>query len=144
MGAVNLVVVVESVRVVIVHSSDGSLNEFHVASLVAVGAALGVKFLLFLYCFMFRKQSSQVAMLWEDHRNDLFINTFGTYPPRPTSSFLIISPGILMSAGGSKLRWCKRSPHSSHFRALTPHNVTRAGPHGGHHRTSHRHYLLHS
>ncbi|EJD55411.1 CDF-like metal transporter [Auricularia subglabra TFB-10046 SS5] len=89
MGAVNLVVVVESVRVVIVHDSGESLNDFHVASLVAVGAALGVKFLLFLYCFMFRKNSSQVAMLWEDHRNDLFINTFG----------------ILMSAGGSKLRW---------------------------------------
>jgi len=28
-------------------------------------------------------------MLWEDHRNDLWINTFG----------------ILMSAGGSKLKW---------------------------------------
>ena len=38
-----------------------------------------------------RKNSSQVEVLWEDHRNDLFINGFG----------------ILMSAGGSKLKWCK-------------------------------------
>jgi hypothetical protein len=30
-------------------------------------------------------------MLWEDHRNDLFINGFG----------------LLMSAGGSKLAWCE-------------------------------------
>jgi hypothetical protein len=29
-------------------------------------------------------------MLWEDHRNDLFINGFG----------------ILTSAGGAKLKWC--------------------------------------
>lgn len=38
----------------------------------------GVKFLLFLYCLPLRKQSSQVEVLWEDHRNDLFINGFGT------------------------------------------------------------------
>lgn len=38
---------------------------------------LGVKFLLFLYCLGYRGASSQVRMLWEDHRNDLFINGFG-------------------------------------------------------------------
>jgi divalent metal cation (Fe/Co/Zn/Cd) transporter len=48
-----------------------------------------VKFLLFLYCFSLRKKSSQVLVLWQDHRNDLFINGFG----------------ILMSTGGSKLAW---------------------------------------
>ncbi|KZW01991.1 CDF-like metal transporter [Exidia glandulosa HHB12029] len=88
MSAVNLIVVVESVRVVITHKSE-DLNEFHIPSIAAVGAALGVKFLLFLYCFPLRKKSSQVEVLWEDHRNDLYINGFG----------------ILMSAGGSKLRW---------------------------------------
>jgi len=56
---------------------------------MAVAAALGVKFCLFLYCYSLRTASSLVRVLWEDHRNDLFINTFG----------------ILMSAGGSKLRW---------------------------------------
>ncbi|KAM5535879.1 hypothetical protein V8D89_010497 [Ganoderma adspersum] len=88
MGSVNLVVIVESARSLITHG-DGETNEFHIPSLIAVAAALGVKFLLFLYCFGYRNTSSQVRMLWEDHRNDLFINGFG----------------LLMSAGGSKLRW---------------------------------------
>ena len=38
-----------------------------------------MKVLLFIYCFGYRKVSSQVRMLWEDHRNDLFINGFGEY-----------------------------------------------------------------
>ncbi|OCB87108.1 CDF manganese transporter [Sanghuangporus baumii] len=88
MASVNLVVIVESMRSIIDHGSE-ELNEFHLPSLIAVGAALGVKFLLFLYCFSLRKNSSQVHVLWEDHRNDLFINGFG----------------LLMSAGGSKWRW---------------------------------------
>lgn len=88
MGSVNLVVIVESVRTLVSHK-EGDTNDFHVASLAAVGAALGVKLALFLYCFSLRKSSSQVGVLWEDHRNDLWINSFG----------------ILMSAGGSKLRW---------------------------------------
>ncbi|KAI0654462.1 CDF-like metal transporter [Cubamyces menziesii] len=88
MGSVNLVVIVESARTLITHSGDDT-NALHVPSLISVGAALGVKFILFLYCFGYRGASSQVRMLWEDHRNDLFINGFG----------------LLMSAGGSKLRW---------------------------------------
>ena len=34
--------------------------------------------MLFLYCYSLRKRSSQVEVLWEDHRNDLFLNGFGT------------------------------------------------------------------
>ncbi|KAI0713151.1 CDF-like metal transporter [Cerioporus squamosus] len=89
MGSVNLVVIVESIRTLITRNSDDDTNALHVPSLISVGAALGVKFLLFLYCAGYRNASSQVRMLWEDHRNDLFINGFG----------------LLMSAGGSKLRW---------------------------------------
>ncbi|GBE77249.1 CDF manganese transporter [Sparassis crispa] len=89
MGAANLVVIVESVQTIVTHSSKNDTNEFHIPSLVAVGAALGVKFVLFLYCMSVRKASSQVQVLWEDHRNDLFVNGFG----------------LLMSAGGSRLRW---------------------------------------
>ncbi|KAI0050597.1 CDF-like metal transporter [Auriscalpium vulgare] len=88
MGAVNLVVIVESVRDLVTHNG-GSLNDFHIPSIVAVGAALGVKFVLFLYCYSLRHKSNQVFVLWEDHRNDLFLNSFG----------------LLMSAGGSKLEW---------------------------------------
>ncbi|KAF8743664.1 hypothetical protein AX14_001200 [Amanita brunnescens Koide BX004] len=86
MGSVNLVVIVESVRTLITKDEPG---HFHLPSIIAVGAALGVKFLLFLYSFSLRNKSNQVRVLWEDHRNDLFINGFG----------------LLMSAGGSKLRW---------------------------------------
>lgn len=41
MGSVNLVVVVESVRVLITHNAEEQLNDFHIPSLIAVGAALG-------------------------------------------------------------------------------------------------------
>ncbi|KZP28902.1 CDF-like metal transporter [Athelia psychrophila] len=87
MGSVNLVVIVESVRDLI--TSDRSLKPFHLPSIIAVAAAFAVKFVLFLYCWGLRAKSSQVHVLWEDHRNDLFVNGFG----------------ILMSAGGSKLAW---------------------------------------
>lgn len=41
MGSVNLVVIVESARGLITHDG-GTTNDFHVASIVAVGAALGM------------------------------------------------------------------------------------------------------
>ena len=92
MGSVNLVVIVESVRDLVKHG-DKTLT-LHIPSIVAVASALGrlvylptlsalinplkgVKFLLFLYCHSLRSKSSQVEVLWEDHRNDLFINSFG-------------------------------------------------------------------
>ncbi|KAJ7103191.1 CDF-like metal transporter [Mycena belliarum] len=90
MGSVNFVVIVESVQSLITTKNDpDDLKEFHLPSIIAVAAALAVKFLLFVYCFSLRTKSSQVLVLWEDHRNDLWINGFG----------------ILMSTGGSKLRW---------------------------------------
>ena len=93
MGSVNLVVIVESARDLVKHG-DKTENKLHIPSIVAVGAALGgpahppavsalinqlegVKFLLFLYCYSLRSRSSQVEVLWEDHRNDLFVNSFG-------------------------------------------------------------------
>lgn len=76
MSSVNLVVIVESFRVIIQHTS-GETNKFHLASILAVAAALGVKLGLFLYCYSLRGSSGQVRVLWEDHRNDLFVNTFG-------------------------------------------------------------------
>ncbi|KAF9245649.1 CDF manganese transporter [Melanogaster broomeanus] len=75
MSSVNLVVIVESIRSLMAREMDKS---FYLSSILAVAAALSL-----------RSKSSQVHILWEDHRNDLFINGFG----------------ILMSAGGSRLRW---------------------------------------
>ncbi|RDB29469.1 Metal tolerance protein 3 [Hypsizygus marmoreus] len=88
MGSVNLIVIVESIRSIVEKSND-DLQKFHLPSIIAVSTALGIKFLLFLYSYSLRNKSSQVRVLWEDHRNDLWINGFG----------------LLMSAGGSKLRW---------------------------------------
>ncbi|GFZ48702.1 hypothetical protein JCM24511_06451 [Saitozyma sp. JCM 24511] len=88
MGGVNVILICFSVQEFITHKDD-DLNTLHVASLVAVGVAFGVKLALFLYCFAIRKSSSQVQVLWEDHRNDLLTNGFG----------------ILTSAGGAKLAW---------------------------------------
>ncbi|KAG2022733.1 cation diffusion facilitator 1 [Coprinopsis cinerea AmutBmut pab1-1] len=88
MATVNLVVIIESIRTLILKEGD-DLREFHLPSIIAVSVALAVKLALFVFSFSIRKQSSQVQVLWEDHRNDLFVNTFG----------------ILMSTGGSKLRW---------------------------------------
>ena len=99
MGSVNLVVVVEAVRSLLTKKGD-ALAPFHLPSIVAVGAALGttnsytfkyhsrelthfilgVKLLLFLYCYSIRNKSSQVRVLWQDHRNDLWINGFGMLP----------------------------------------------------------------
>jgi hypothetical protein len=91
MASVNFIVIIESARDLVTHKNQ-DLNDFHIPSIVAVGAALGmlpapltycadrlegVKFLLFLYCYSLRTKSSQVEVLWEDHRNDLFINSFG-------------------------------------------------------------------
>ncbi|KJA23689.1 hypothetical protein HYPSUDRAFT_137286 [Hypholoma sublateritium FD-334 SS-4] len=83
---VNFIVVVESIQTLISKKDD---RQFHLPSIIAVASALGVKFLLFLYSYSLRNKSSQVRMLWQDHRNDLFINGFG----------------ILMSCAGSKFRW---------------------------------------
>ncbi|KAK0214105.1 CDF manganese transporter [Armillaria fumosa] len=68
---------------------DGEALDFNVPSVVAVGVAFVTKVLLFLYCFSIRNSSSQVQVLWEDHRNDLLINGFG----------------ILTSSAGAKLKW---------------------------------------
>lgn len=63
--------------------------------------------MLFILCYPFRKNSSQVAVLWEDHRNDLWINTFGMSVILSVAFLVWSFLGILMSTGGSKLRWCR-------------------------------------
>ena len=93
MGSVSVVVVVESLRIIITHHG-GETNPFHLPSLISVAAALGAsgcsglvlplniklvagKLCLLVYCFPLRESSSQVDVLWEDHRNDACISTFG-------------------------------------------------------------------
>ncbi|KAI4163255.1 MAG: hypothetical protein LQ342_003191 [Letrouitia transgressa] len=64
-------------------------KDFHAASIAVVGFAFFLKFLLFCYCWALKGVYSQIHILWEDHRNDMFINGFGA----------------LTSVGGSYLRW---------------------------------------
>lgn len=88
MMAVNLILIVEAIKQFATHGGEDT-KEFHLVPLICVCIAWGVKFLLFLYCFAIRSASSQVQVLWEDHRNDLFANGFA----------------ILSNAGGAKLAW---------------------------------------
>ena len=88
MTSVSFILIAFSVRELVQESTDDT-KDFHLASVVAVSVAFCTKLSLFLYCWALRNQYSQVRILWEDHRNDLFINGFG----------------VLTSVGGSKLRW---------------------------------------
>ncbi|KAK5130503.1 hypothetical protein LTR08_001983 [Meristemomyces frigidus] len=86
MTAVSLILIVQSIIQLAEKSNDSS---FHLPSVIAVAVAFSTKLGLFLYCWALRNKYSQIRILWEDHRNDLFINGFG----------------LLTSIGGSKLRW---------------------------------------
>lgn len=88
MITVSVVIIVESIRTVAEHKGP-EVNDFYLPSVIAVSIAFATKFSLFLYCWALRNKYSQVRILWEDHRNDLFINGFG----------------VLTSVGGSKLKW---------------------------------------
>ncbi|WOO82291.1 Metal tolerance protein 3 [Vanrija pseudolonga] len=89
MGSVNLVLIVMSIQELATHKGGDETKTFHLIPLICVCISWAVKFSLFLYCYAIRKSSSQVQVLWEDHRNDIFVNGFS----------------ILTNAGGAKLRW---------------------------------------
>ena len=88
MTAVSFILIAFSIQE-LVQGSTTATHDFHLPSVIAVAVAFCTKLALFLYCWALRNQYSQIHILWEDHRNDLFINGFG----------------ILTSVGGSKLRW---------------------------------------
>lgn len=88
MGAVSIILVVESIRDIATHGDDATKG-LHIPSLVAVGVAFFAKLCLFFYCMALRRFSTQIQVLWEDHRNDLGINGLG----------------IITSALGSKVVW---------------------------------------
>lgn len=87
MTTVSFVILTFAIRQLV----QGSSSEgFHLASVVSVGMAFAIKLALFLCCWSIKDKYSQVKILWQDHRNDLFVNGFG----------------ILTSVGGAKLvRW---------------------------------------
>lgn len=85
--AVSLVLIVESIRALA--STHHELGKFSVPAIVAAACGFGIKFALAVYCFILRKHSSQLEMLWEDNRNDCFEYGFA----------------IFTSAAGAKLDW---------------------------------------
>lgn len=88
MMAVSIILVAFSAQE-LAQGSETDTQNFHLPAVIAVAIAFTTKLALFLYCFALRHQSSQVRILWKDHRNDLLINGFG----------------IMTSVLGSKLRW---------------------------------------
>lgn len=88
MTSVSFILIAFSIRQ-LVEGSQGETTKFHLPSVIAVATAFATKFCLWLYCWALKDKYSQINILWQDHRNDLFINGFG----------------ILTSVGGSKLKW---------------------------------------
>ena len=88
MTAVSWIIIVLSVMELKTGDSEKK-KPLHLPSVIAVAVASATKLALFFYCWTLRNVYSQVRILWEDHRNDLFINGFG----------------LLTSVGGSKLKW---------------------------------------
>jgi divalent metal cation (Fe/Co/Zn/Cd) transporter len=89
MTSVSFILIVLSIMELVHGVPDDGTKMFHLPSVVAVAVAFTTKLALFFYCWALRNVYSQVRILWEDHRNDLFINGFG----------------ILTSVGGSKIAW---------------------------------------
>lgn len=90
MTSVSFILIAFSGRELATHTKgEGGVNEFHLASVIAVCCAFSTKVALFFYTWMLKDKYSQIDILWQDHRNDILINGFG----------------ILTSVGGSKLHW---------------------------------------
>ena len=89
MTAVSFILIVLSAMELAGDNQGEATGNFHLPSVIAVGIAFATKLGLFAYCWALRNKYSQIRILWEDHRNDLFINGFG----------------LMTSVLGSKLRW---------------------------------------
>ncbi|KAK8001456.1 cation diffusion facilitator 1 [Apiospora marii] len=90
MMAVSFILIAFSIQQLVTKDiGNGDTNHFHLPSVIAVVIAFSTKLCLFFYCWGIKDKYSQVDILWQDHRNDLFVNGFG----------------ILTSVGGAKLVW---------------------------------------
>jgi cation diffusion facilitator family transporter len=73
MATLSIQLIVESVRAILESSNPPEMSTI---SILLVAAALVAKLGLFLYCFSVRQYPS-ARVLAQDHRNDLFVNSFG-------------------------------------------------------------------
>ena len=88
MTSVSFIIIVLSIMQ-LNESPEKELRKFQIPSIVSVGIATVTKLVLFAYCWTLRNNYSQIRILWEDHRNDTLVNSFG----------------LLTSVGGSKIIW---------------------------------------
>ncbi|RKF63038.1 Metal tolerance protein 3 [Erysiphe neolycopersici] len=88
MTSVSIFLIILAVRELLGEATNGD-TRLKLPSVIAVVVAFIVKLSLFLYCWGLKDKYSQVNILWQDHRNDLFINGFA----------------IIINIMGSKLRW---------------------------------------
>ncbi|POS82370.1 hypothetical protein EPUL_006529, partial [Erysiphe pulchra] len=88
MTSVSLFLIILAIRELLGEATN-AYSGLKVPSVIAVVVAFIVKLNLFLYCWGLKDKYSQVNILWQDHRNDLFINGFA----------------IIMNVLGSKFRW---------------------------------------
>ncbi|KAG0142931.1 hypothetical protein CROQUDRAFT_661884 [Cronartium quercuum f. sp. fusiforme G11] len=88
MGCASVVLVVESLQTLIENKPPDNVT-YHLPAVITVCVSFLAKLALFIYCWAVRNQDSQVRVLWEDHRNDLFINAFG----------------IFTNAAGAHIKW---------------------------------------
>ncbi|KAJ9091930.1 hypothetical protein QFC21_007043 [Naganishia friedmannii] len=78
---------VESIRALAAQGAETA--HFSVRAIIAACVGFSIKAGLAIYCHQFRRQSSQLEMLWEDNRNDCFEFDFAIVP----------------SGAGAKLAW---------------------------------------
>lgn len=89
MIAVSLLLLVLSIQSIARHDGESETTDFHLPSIIAVSIALATKTALYLYCRQIGGVYSQVAILAQDHRNDIPVNAFG----------------LMTSIAGSHLAW---------------------------------------
>ncbi|KAI5480698.1 cation diffusion facilitator [Pseudohyphozyma bogoriensis] len=88
MAGASVVLIVESIRDLASHSGNET-EKFHLPSTIIVGIAVVTKFCLFLYCYQTRHMGPACRVLYEDHRNDLMLNSFA----------------LVTNALGAKIAW---------------------------------------
>jgi hypothetical protein len=116
MAAVNLVLIVQSIREFVEH--DGSdLDSFNLTSVIVVGVAFGVKLALFTMCFAIRRWSSQVQVLWVRRDPPCVIAYVDRKTTATTCSRMVLvssqQSGAERSPGGSTQQAPWSSPQSS-------------------------------
>jgi len=101
---VNCILIVESIRS-LVEGNPNETSELHIPAVVSVSVALATKISLFMYCWSLKAGSSQVQILWEDHRMPFLFICKAALKSSQGNDIPINGFAILTNTGGAKLRW---------------------------------------